>query len=267
MRIAICDDNRFWLEKAKKMLLQYTKTNGIETEVCCFQSPFELETYQGAPPDVMFMDIELQERSDRKSADVVETPLSEAPADVIESPLGEAVDGEGITLAKYVNRRWNNCLIIYLTNYVYYALDVYGTSHVFYVLKTQFAKRLDEIFAIISHELEQKQKRLLFNAIGGGKLMLAPADILYFERCRRKTVVCTTWNTFEIWEKMDEVFEKVSPLDFVRCHNSYIVYLPAVVKVEKDCFVLKNDTQVLISRAYAARTKQAFSRWAATQIS
>lgn len=174
MRIAICDDNRFWLGKAKRMLMQYTKTNAIETEVCCFQSPLELETYQGAPPDVMFMDIELQERSEGN------------PADVTETPAGGASGGEGITLAKYINRRWSNCLIIYLTNYVYYALDVYHTTHVFYVLKTQFAKRLDEIFAIISHELEQKQKRLFFNTVGGGKLTLAPEDILYFERCRRK---------------------------------------------------------------------------------
>lgn len=80
-------------------------------------------------------------------------------------------------------------------------------------------------------------------------------------------MVHTTWSTFEIWEKIDEVVEMVPPLDFVRCHNSYIVYLPAVVKLEKDCFVLKNDIQVMISRGYAARTKQAFARWAATQIS
>ena len=61
--------------------------------------------------------------------------------------------------------------------------------------------------------------------------------------------------------------ERLSKIDFVRCHNSYIVYMPAVKEMEKGYFILKNDTKIIISRSHIKMVKSAFMRWALTQIS
>ena len=58
---------------------------------------------------------------------------------------------------------------------------------------------------------------------------------------------------------------KLSEVDFVRCHNSYIVYMPAVRELGKGCFILKNGTKIMISRSHMKRVKMAFMRWAMTQ--
>lgn len=61
--------------------------------------------------------------------------------------------------------------------------------------------------------------------------------------------------------------EILPSLDFVRCHNSYIVYLPAVREMEKGAFTLKDGTSIMISRSYMKSVKSAFMKWAQTQIS
>ena len=53
---------------------------------------------------------------------------------------------------------------------------------------------------------------------------------------------------YEIWDKLRDVMERLSKIDFVRCHNSYIVYMPAVKEMEKGYFILKNDTKIIISQ-------------------
>lgn len=60
--------------------------------------------------------------------------------------------------------------------------------------------------------------------------------------------------------------EKLSKMDFVRCHNSYIVYMPAVRELGKGCFILKNGTKIMISRSHTKAVKTAFMRWAMTQM-
>ena len=114
--------------------------------------------------------------------------------------------------------------------------------------------------------MEQKSERLIFSVVGGKEVILAPEDILYFERSGRVTRIVTVWGNYEIWDKLKDVMDKLSEVDFVRCHNSYIVYMPAVRELGKSCFILKNGTKIMISRSHMKGVKAAFMRWAMTQI-
>ena len=142
----------------------------------------------------------------------------------------------------------------------------YHTTHTFFVLKEQFQERIGEVFGKIFHIMEQKSERLAFSVIGGKEVVLAPEDILYFERSGRTTRIVTLWGNYEIWDKLQDVMEKLPELDFVRCHNSYIVYMPAVREMGKGCFILKNGTKIMISRSHTKAVKTAFMRWAMTQM-
>ncbi len=177
--------------------------------------------------------------------------------------LGEE---SGIALAGKINKKWKSCQIIYLTNYLSYATETYHTAHTFFVLKEQFQDRIGEVFGKILHTIEQKSENLVFSAIGGKEVVLAPEDILYFERSGRITRIVTVWGNYEIWDKLGSVMEKLSKMDFVRCHNSYIVYMPAVRELGKGCFILKNGTKIMISRSHTKAVKTAFMRWAMTQM-
>lgn len=95
--------------------------------------------------------------------------------------------------------------------------------------------------------------------------MLAPEELLYFERTGRITRVQTAYGCYRVKEKLSEIGERLPEEEFVRCHNSFIVYFPAVREMERNCFIMRDGTQILISRSYGSRVKRAFSRWAAAQ--
>lgn len=232
----ICDDDIKWREKAKKLILNYGKKTGTVIEVFCFQGKEDLENHEGEPLEVLFMDISLKAES-------------------------------GIDLAAEISKKWKKCQIVYLSNYIYYATEVYQTPHIYFVLKEQFEERIGEVFLKVFHALEQKRNNLVFSVIGNKEISFAPEDFLYFERNKRVTYLHTVWGIYEMWDKLDEIMKALPKVDFVRCHNSYIVYLPAVKEMMKGCFILKDGAKIMISRSYAKVVKAAFMKWAMAQIS
>ena len=240
MRVGICDDDAIWCKKAEKIVRDYADKTATEMEVICFFTPDELNDYAGYPLDVLFMDIVLENEDEEKN---------------------------GIDLVSSVNKKWRDCQIVYLTNYLFYATEVYHTEHVFFALKEQFEERIGEIFGKVFHQLSQTREKLTFSVIGGKEVSLVPADILCFERSGRTTNIITVYGTYTIWDKLSVIIERLPKLDFVRCHNSYIVYLPAVREMLADVFLMDDGREVMISRSYRKIAKAAFMKWAVTQMS
>lgn len=235
MRVGICDDDRIWTEKARELLEEYEKSAGLSMDFFCFSGRKELLEYQGSSFDVLFLDIKLEKDN-------------------------------GIETAQEINSRWKNCCIVYVTDYLNYATDVYRTVHAYFVLKEQFGERLGEIMKKVQHELSQKERKLIFSS-GGRKLLLAPEEICYFERRGRTTYIRTKTETIEVPDKLPDIMKRLPAVDFVRCHNSYIVYLPAMKEMRREHFLLDSGEEILISRAYRKAVSEAFARWILTQIS
>ena len=95
---------------------------------------------------------------------------------------------------------------------------------------------------------------------------LSPGDIYYLERTERKTRLVTAWGEYEIKDRLDTCETYLTRPDFLRCHNSYIVYLPNVKEYKKGIFSMKNGDRLTISRAYEKETKAAFTRWVMSQM-
>lgn len=235
MVVGICDDDRNWCIKASEMIEKYAEETMWNIEVNFFRNEKELLAYVGRPLEILFLDIELEEEN-------------------------------GIDIAFRINKRWERCQIVYLTNYLFYATEVYLTIHTFFVLKEQFEVKIGKIFQKAFHELKQQEKKLIFNVIGGSEIVLAPDEIFYFERIKRLTCIVTVWGQYEIWDKLNDIEKKLPEPEFVRCHNSYIVYLPAIRELLKNAFIMNNGVKIMISRSHLKLAKGAFMRWALTQI-
>ena len=235
MVIGICDDDEIWCSYAEETIEEYAYQTSLKTEIFCFSDREALLAYEGVPLDVLFLDIVLRSE-------------------------------DGIALAEEINRKWKCCKIVFLTNYLGYATEVYHTEHIFYALKEQFADKIGKIFGKLLHEMEQNQKKLIFTS-GSNTLILAPEEIFYFERHGRSTSINTVWGTYEIKDRIGDLIKRLPETDFLRCHSSYIVYLPNVRKADKGFFVMKNEAVIMISRAYEKSTKAAFTRWMLSQLS
>lgn len=67
MRIGICDDDKLWREKAQKIIEEYAVKSHLPMQIFLFVSGEDVLKYDGAPLDVLFCDIEL-ENAEEESA-------------------------------------------------------------------------------------------------------------------------------------------------------------------------------------------------------
>lgn len=148
-------------------------------------------------------------------------------------------DGNGITLAGQINGIWPECQIIFVAEDLSSAVDAYETDHAYYILKDQAADLIERV-------------------------LLAANEIIYFERRKRVTVVRTTVGTYEVRDRLDVLEKVLFPEEFVRCHTSYIVYLPAVRAVEGNSFLMQDGSWVPISRGYQKTVKRYVNVWLRT---
>lgn len=230
--IGILSEDVMWGQASVEWVSQtFGKTMG-KTEVRLYENRNQLlEQVPGNPSvDVLFLDLDLKQK-------------------------------DGIEIARNINEKWQDCLLIYCSEHLENALEVYSTDHIYFVLKQQMHSRLHEILWQVIRRRQNKKGRLIFELIGKRKVMLFAKEILYFERVRRTTRIETVHGSYEIKDKLDELEVRLSDLGFIRCHNSYIVYFPAIRELHKNMFIMKNGAQVMISRSYAKEIQDGFGEW------
>ena len=106
----------------------------------------------------------------------------------------------------------------------------------------------------------------MLSVIKGAQILLSPQEILYFERRKRITIAVTTVGNYEVWDKLDSLERILFPDEFIRCHTSYIVYLPTVRAVEANSFLMRDGSWVPISRGYLKMVRKKFELWSRTHV-
>lgn len=231
MKIGIYGRDDTWRDRAENIVEAYIKQIIQEVKVYCFEEEKELL---------------------RESSENLENRM-----DVLFLDL-DATAQNGIELGKLVNKQWPECQLVYFSENLNYATEVYSTVHTYFTLKQEFEERIEDIFERIFWGQRQRRKRIVFSVIGGKKITLCPGEIIYFERIKRITNIVTYDGSYEIRDKLDSIQERLPEREFLRCHNSYIVYRDAVYEKQKNCFVMRNGDTVVISRSYMKTIKEYF---------
>lgn len=235
MKIAIIDDDSLWLKEEQEILSAFLEKEGQNPEFFSFTSCEEILKDENSQYDLAFVDIEME---------------------------GE----NGISFARKLNVVQKRCQLIYVTNYLNYASDVYETEHIYFVLKEQFQERLPIIFEKIKKNMSMGSSQIRLSVIHGDYVCLWAEEILYFERHLRKTIVHTVTGEYEVFDKLEELLGNLPKPLFIRCHNSYLISLGHVRKMTQTEFQLDNGFEVPISRRYYSGVKKQFLEWSGLQM-
>lgn len=230
--IGLCDDTYMWYLRWKRELSDFLEEQHEAADLLYFPDAASL-LENGGEMDVLFLDICLETGPD------------------------------GISLAERLKEKGSRCRIVYLTNYLVYAVDVYRTEHSYFVLKEQFRQRLGEVFGKL--RAQRRQEILRLSVPNKGEVLLRPGEIRYLERELHTTKVVADSGTYITRDKMDALEKLLTAPEMLRCHNSYIVNLTHVREMRKGYFLLKDQTAIPISRSYTKPVKEQFMQWAMEQ--
>lgn len=206
--IAICDDEPYFREQMKEMLLQYMQDNGVYYTIDLFQSGIELinlgielKRYK-----VIFLDINMDEM-------------------------------DGILTAKKIREQNTEIFLVFVTAFVNYSLEGYKVDAIRYLLKNHvnmqesIAECMDAIHKKINYEVTWKE--FDFNE---GKKRISLDCLLYIESQLHKLefhVMEDHMITYTFYDTLNNMENYIGSKNFVRLHQSFLVNMKYIKSVSQ----------------------------------
>ena len=232
VKAALCDDEPAWLERGERILRAFADSTGMHVEVRSHTDGQSLLADSAEPPDVLFCDIELSEG------------LS------------------GIDLVRAVSRAWPHCQIVYVTNFLRYAPDVYVTEHLWFVTKERFEERLPEVMDKLQRKMDDGSRVLALYTTAHEELRLPCLDVTHLERRGRETNIFEADGTVHtVRDRLPELIERLPRRMFCRTHGSFAVNLEHLRLLRADEAVLDDGTAVPVSRTHRRSVREAYLSW------
>lgn len=234
LEICIFDDDLRDAQAARDQIAVYAVSVGLVCDISIYTTEKELMTRakEGRQIDLLFSDIHLG-----------------------------AEGKNGIEVVKRFQKFQPACRVVYLTNYLVFATDVYDTPHFYFVLKSELEQRLPDVLSKVMAVVPHRHDQMLRVRKKNAELMIAQEDIIYCEHHGRTTDIVTTGETYAVNQKISDLMRMLDPQNFVCCHSSYIVGLRFVAKFQRTNFVMTTGQTIPISRTNAAQVKEVFGNF------
>lgn len=171
----------------------------------------------------------------------------------------------GIKLVEKINIQHPNCIVIYVSNYLLYATQVYDTKHIYFVLKQELETRLPKALdRALEHYCNTQSTNITFK-YQNINYTLPYNDILYFESKGRYILLYTRDREYQFIGALKSLIPTL-PYQFHKCHNSYVINLKQVKCLSRTNCKLTNSTIIPISKTYTKQIEQEYIRYLSSPI-
>lgn len=232
LQIAICDDEQFYREKIQTLLEKYLRKNNLGYTLHTFLSGEEFlsQNENRVKYDIVFMDISM-----------------------------EALNG--IETARQIRSFHSDTNIIFVTAFIDYALEGYKVDAVRYLMKDTLDGALAECMDAVLRKMRMAQVEFAFT---DSVRKLYTDNILYVESRKHKSIFFYMEHTeseiitYQIYEKLDAMEEKLSEYGFLRIHKSYLVNMKHIRKINNYMAHLDTGEELPVPRRRFQSVKEAF---------
>ena len=217
LHIAICDDEKAFVDHLKELLSQYIPETGEEIKTSVFYDGLDLIEKYDPSFDLIFLDIQMK-----------------------------MVDG--LRAAEKIREKDESIGIIFLTTLAQYGLEGYKYQAANYIIKPlQYGRLKAELDRFIRRRpLETEPFLVVSNDTGKYKILLK--NLRYIETFNRNLLFHTGQESILCYRSMKEIERELSDRGFARCHTSYLINLAYVKGVRKLEITLITGEKIPISQ-------------------
>lgn len=225
VRVAICEDDLFYMEREKNLIESYLQTREIRSEITTFSSSIELTKAYANSFDIIFLDVEIDEMN-------------------------------GMEVAHWLRDKGAKSHIIFLSAYAEYLPEGYKVDAHRYLLKNdaKFDESFCECMDSVVAKIQMEESKIEIK-IKDGILSIAPSKIIYAESNVHKVTLYVIEQSGDIreyymYDRLDNVQAKLERYGFLRIHQSYIINGEHLRKVYRYKAELIKDISLAISKKY-----------------
>ena len=222
IRIAVCDDEKYFREKIGALLQEYSSAREFGINVESFASGEEfLASEKKEMFDVIFLDINMDEL-------------------------------DGMETAQKIQDVSNDIFIVFVTAFVNYAIEGYRVDAVRYILKNNvnFSELVFECMDAITMKMNYVVKKKTFNFNEGTK-NVSLERLLYIESRLHKLefyIMEDQLNKYSLYGTLNDMEAELADNNFVRIHQSYLVNMKHIAKVSRYEVLLSNGIKLEIPK-------------------
>ncbi len=94
-----------------------------------------------------------------------------------------------------------------------------------------------------------------------GETTLQAEEIFYIETSRHKNIFHTIDRTYSIYRKMDEIEDAMQGMDFLRCHQSFLVNMRYIRKISSYVMTLTTGQELSVPKARYREVKRQYGEY------
>jgi len=228
MKILICDDDNYWIQRCREELNKLADKNNISIEIQSVSSGPELLFFLDSKyidADLIYMDLHMPEI-------------------------------DGFETARIIRRRGFHMDIVFCTKDGSRAADAFDVDALNYLVKGETSEaRFEKVFLKAEARSEQRSSEYIMFSYAGEHVQIAVDMIRYFEvRNRIVTVHYQKENyqpgTFSFYSSLSKIEKCLQGRMFVRIHNSYLVGERYILRKGTRQVTLTSGEVLPVGRAY-----------------
>lgn len=209
MKIAIVEDQAEERERIKKCFQQFETEENIVLSLTFFGDGIEIVDQYAGDFDIIYFDVEM--------------PIM-----------------DGMTAAKKIRAVDANVLIVFITNYVQWAIEGYSVNASDFLLKPVTYFNFTEHFKRIMPKLLNDNQKFLSLKTNNGIRKIRLDELIYIESEGHYLHLYTLNDKLTVLDTMKKFEQDLKEDHFFRCNNCYLVNLKHVQSVEKNIATVGN---------------------------
>lgn len=235
IRIAICDDEKHFVEQLKNILLTYNKNIEETIYVEEFYDGIMLLDKYDCRFDIIFLDIKMPYMDGVKVAEKIREKDKDVRIIFLTSLLGRAVDGYKVRAENFLIKPIEKKKVIHeIDNYI-------------------MLIRMNKQYCILIENTE-------------GQFRVPIASLKYIETYNRNLLIHTEEQSIVCYKKLKELKEHLKDYGFAQSHKGYLVNLSYVKSIKGNDIMLTTKEVLPISRAMKKEFMQCLANYMGGQL-
>ena len=226
IKIAICDDEEILLEKNRTIVQEYITKNRIVAEIETYTSgDFMLgDIEDGMQYDLLLLDIEMPHKSGMEIANVVKAFLPE-------------------------------CLVIFVTSYLKYAIDSFALSIFRYIPKQELEPRLNQALKDAFNTIMIENEDVYIIMMQTKLIKIPLKEVIYIQKNGKNSIFVMRNKEIKVRKTLAEVYDEIHKKEFVYIDRGCIVNIIHIMQVKNSEVELKGNILLPISRSHLQQIK------------
>ena len=166
-------------------------------------------------------------------------------------------EGDGLQLAADIRARNRKVMICFITDSQRYYAEAFSVFATGYLLYPFDVSQLQNCITFFWQKPDiERRASLMLKEAGGSYCRVYCRNITYVESANRKVILhMENGDVLESYAKLDELEQQLPGKLFFRCHQSYIISLYFVEKMDSAKFIVKSE-EIPISRKYQRAARE-----------